>query len=129
MFCGLPRYPVITVPHLIKYSKPVQTGMASNEVEGIFVGNSDSVFYEEINIQLITINGPKLSGSIACQDASHILFKECLEFGKSSNFDGVRYGFKVVLVVTFKLKLAISVHELISLHYFEFKSRVSHQCS
>ncbi len=45
--------------------------------------------------------------------AKFVIFKECLEFGDFTNFDGARFGYKDGQVVTFKLKSAINVDDLI----------------
>ena len=97
------------------------------EVEGIFCINNDRAFREEIEVQFLTLNGLKFCGSITYQEAKHVVFKECLGFGDFTNFDGARVGFKGVPVVTFKLKTAINVDELINVQRFIFARKSTRQ--
>jgi hypothetical protein len=83
------------------------------EAEGVFDIKNDRALRQEIEIHFLTINSEKFFGSITYQEAKHHVFKECLGFGDFSNFDGARVGFKGSPTVTFKLKTAINVDELI----------------
>ena len=55
------------------------------------------------------------------------IIRDCLGFVDFSNFDGVRFAFRGIPVVVFKLKTAINVDELIGLQNFEFKRSSTRQ--
>ena len=97
------------------------------EVEGIFCIKNDRALREEIEVQFLSLNNEKFSGTITYQEAKHVIFKDCLGFGDFSNFDGARVGFKNVPVVTFKLKTAINVDELFHLRKFIFHRKSTRQ--
>ena len=52
------------------------------------------------------------------------IFRDCLGFRDFKNFDGVRFAYKGVRIVTFKLKEAINVDELISIKHLYYKRKV-----
>ena len=81
----------------------------------------------EIEIGLMTLNGNKFIGSITPQEAKFTIYRESLGFPDFSNFDGVRFAFRGVPVVVFKLKTAINVDELIGIQNFEFKRTSTRQ--
>ena len=97
------------------------------EAEAIFDIKNDRALRQEIEVHFVTINGEKFFGSITYQEAKHLVFKDCLGFGDFSNFDGARVGFKGSPTVTFKLKNAINVDELIHLQRFNFMRKSSRQ--
>ena len=55
------------------------------------------------------------------QEAKHGIFRDCLGFRDFKNFDGVRFAYKGVRLVAFKLKEAINVDELIGIQHFDYK--------
>ena len=63
---------------------------------------------QEIEIGLMTLNGTKFIGTITPQEAKFTVFRDALGFNDFSNFDGVRFAFRGVPVVVFKLKTAIN---------------------
>ena len=82
---------------------------------------------QEIEIGLISLNGNKFIGTITPQEAKFSIYRDCLGFVDFSNFDGVRFAFRGIPVVVFKLKTAINVDELIGLQNFEFKRSSTRQ--
>jgi hypothetical protein len=90
------------------------------EVEGIFSVNNDAGMRQEIEVHFLTINGVKFTGSITHQEAKHVIFKGCLEFGDFSNFGGAHVGYRGAPTITFLLKSAINVDELYHLQNFDF---------
>ena len=84
------------------------------EAGGIYSINNEGALREEIEVEFGTIDGEKFHGTITHREAKHCIFKECLGFGDYSNFDGARIGYKGAPVVTFKLKMAINVDEIVS---------------
>ena len=89
-------------------------------VEGQFGIQNQGHMREEIEISLLTLNGNKFMCTITPQEAKINIYRDVLKFGDFSNFDGVRFAFRGVPVVVFKLKSAINVDELIPLQNFEF---------
>ena len=53
-----------------------------------------------------------------------LIYRDCLGFKDFANFDGVRFAYKGVRIVAFKLKEAIDVDDLIKLQYFDYKRKV-----
>ena len=76
-----------------------------------------------IEIELISCDGEKFTGSLTMQEAKHGIFRDCLGFKDFKNFDGVRFAYKGVRMVAFKLKEAINVDDLIHIQYFDYKRR------
>ena len=59
------------------------------------------------------------------QEAKHGIYRDCLGFKDFSNFDGVRFSYKGVRIVAFKLKDAIDVdQQLIGSQFFDYKRKV-----
>ena len=58
------------------------------------------------------------------QEAKHGIFRDCLGFKDFKNFDGVRFAYKGVRIVAFKLKEAINVDELVPIQHFDYKRRI-----
>ena len=94
-----------------------------NQVDPLFGVNNDGPFRQEIEVGIATLNGNKFFGSITHTEAKFTIFRDCLGFGDCSNFDGVRHSYKGMPVLTFKLKSAINIDELIGLQFFEFKRK------
>ena len=57
------------------------------------------------------------------QEAKYDIFRDCLGFKDFKNFDGVRFSYKGIRIVTFKLKEQIDVDELIGKQFFSYKRR------
>ena len=55
------------------------------------------------------------------QEAKYDIFRDCLGFKDFKNFDGVRFSYKGIRIVTFKLKEQIDVDELIGKQFSSFK--------
>ena len=51
---------------------------------------------------------------LVMQEAKYDIFRDCLGFRDLKNFDGVRFSFKGIRIVTFKLKEQIDVDQLIN---------------
>ena len=81
----------------------------------------------EVNLETLNGNGNPFRGTITRQEAKHHIFKESLGFVDFSNFDGVRFTWKNMPVVVFKLKTAINVDELLPVQFFQFKRKSSRQ--
>jgi hypothetical protein len=90
------------------------------EVEGIFGVNNDAGMRQEIEVHLLKMNGEQFTGSITHQEATHIIFRDCLEFGDFSNFEGACVGYRGAPTVTFLLKPPINADELFHLQNFDF---------
>ena len=58
------------------------------------------------------------------QEAKHGIFSDCLRFKDFKNFDGVRFAYKGVWMVAFKVKEAIDVDELIPIQHFSYKQKI-----
>ena len=96
-----------------------------NQIDPLFGVNNDGHMRQEIEIGIVSLNGNKFFGSITPTEAKFTIFRDCLGFGDCSNFDGVRHSYKNMPVLTFKLKSAINVDELIGIQHFEFKRKSS----
>ena len=86
--------------------------LGSNLVEADFGVFNKGRMRQEIEIGLISLNGSKFIGTITPQEAKFTVYRDTLGFPDFSNFDGVRFAFRGILVVVFKLKTAINVDEL-----------------
>ena len=91
------------------------------QVDPVYLVKNSGAMREEIDIQFDTLNGKPFRGTITPSEAKHGIYKEALGFEDFTNFDGVRFGFKGVPVVTFKLKVAMNIDELLCVQFFEFK--------
>ena len=58
------------------------------------------------------------------QEAKHGIYRDCLGFKDFANFDGVRFAYKGVRIVAFKLKEAINVDQLIGKQYFDYNGKI-----
>ena len=90
-------------------------------LQDIIVANNDGAWREEIEIELRGENGEAFTGTITMQEAKHGIYRDCLEFRDFTNFDGIRFGYKGIRMVTFKLKEQINVDNLIEKQNFTFK--------
>ena len=84
-----------------------------------FVSKNDGAFRSEIEVEIKTKDGAGFVGTVTRHEAKHVIYKETLGC-PFSNFRGVRFGFKGVLVVTFMLKEPINIDDLASFQDFSF---------
>ena len=54
-------------------------------------------------------------------EAKHGMNRDCLGFKDFRNFDGVKFSYKRIRIVTLKLKEKIEIDQLIGKQHFEFK--------
>ena len=88
--------------------------------QDIVVVNHDGGWREEIEIELRDEKGESFNGTITMTEAKYGIFRDCLGFKDFKNFDGVRFSFKGIRLVTFKLKEQVDVDELIDRQYFDY---------
>ena len=91
-----------------------------NAVFGVF---NEASFREEIEVELLTIDGQPFRGSITVLEAKHGIFRDCLGFKDFANFDGVRLLFKGIYSATFKLKEPINVDGYYEMRNFDYNRR------
>ena len=96
----------------------------SNKKLEVTTVRNEGALREEIEIELVSCDGVKFTGSLTMQEAKHGIFRDCLGFKDFKNFDGVRFAFKGVRIVAFKLKEAINVDDLIDIQHFDYKRRI-----
>ena len=60
---------------------------------------NDGAIREQIEIELISCEDEKFTGSLTMQEAKHGIFRDCLGFKDFKNFDGVRFAYKGVRIV------------------------------
>ena len=104
-------------------TKPVTLDQPLTGLEIITVCNEGQM-KQEIEIELLSCNDAKFTGSLTLQEAKHGIYRDCLGFKDFKNFDGVRLAYKGVRIVAFKLKEAIEVDKLIPMQFFDYKRRV-----
>ena len=80
---------------------------------------NEGAFREELEVEILTINGNPFRGSITHQEAKHRIFKEVLGC-PFSNFRGVRLGYTTCPTATFMLRAAINIDDLASCESFDF---------
>ena len=69
----------------------------------------------------------KFIGTITPQEAKFSIYRDILGFSNFTNFDGVRFAYRGIPVLVFKLKTAINVDELIGMQNFEFRRKSTKQ--
>ena len=79
------------------------------DLDVITVTNNGSL-REEIEVELVSCDGENFTGSLTMQEAKHGIFRDCLGFRDFKNFDGVRFAYKGVRILAFKLKEAIDIN-------------------
>ena len=111
-------------------TQAIQAVQAAQHIQGpcttgleIVTINNVGAIREEIEIELLSCEGASFTGSLTMQEAKHGIYRDCLGFKDFKNFDGVRFAFKGVRIVSFKLKEAIDVDKLIKMQHFEYKRR------
>ena len=87
----------------------------------IVVVTHDGAWREEIEIEMRNEDGESYIGTVTMTEAKHGIFRDCLGFTDFKNFDGVRFSFKGIRIVTFKLKEQIDINKLIEKQHFDFK--------
>ena len=112
-------------PELVQQEHLRNTG--PNQTQPIFSLKNEGAMREEIEIEIQTINDKPFKCSITFTEAKHSIFKEALGFCDFRNFDGVRFGFKGIPLVIFKLKTPINVDELLCVQFFEFSRNYKRQ--
>ena len=112
------------VPEMEKSkSPPGKTRNQDGRLELTTISNEGSM-RQEIEIELLSCEDEKFTGSLTMQEAKHGIFRDCLGFKDFKNFDGVRFAFKGIRIVAFKLKEAINVDDLIELQHFDYKRKI-----
>ena len=81
---------------------------------------NDGAWREEIEIEMRNEDNESYIGTVTMTEAKHGIYRDGLGFRDFKNFDGVRFSFKGVRTVTFKLKQQIDVDKLIEKQFFEF---------
>ena len=66
-------------------------------------------------------DGQGYTGTITMTEAKHGIYRDCLGFVDFKNFDGVRFSYKGIRIVMFKLKEQIDIDNLIEKQHFKFK--------
>ena len=74
-----------------------------NSISIVTVSN-DGAWREEIEIEMRNHDGENFTGTITMTEAKHGIYRDCLGFRDFTNFDGVRFSYKGIRIVTFKLK-------------------------
>ena len=87
--------------------------------------SNDGAWREEIEIEMRNEDNESYTGTVTMTEAKHGIYRDGLGFRDFKNFDGVRFTFKGVRTVTFKLKQQIDVNKLIEKQFFEFKKHYS----
>ena len=96
----------------------------ANESAGLkplFNYTHDGAIRDEIEVEILTKNERKFTGSITPLEAKYDIYLGALGFENHDNFDGVRINFKGKLVVTFKLIEPINIDDLAGIENFVFK--------
>ena len=93
----------------------------SAALKPLFNHTSEGAVRDEIEVEILTKNGRKFTGSITPLEAKYEIYIKALCFENHDNFDGVRINYKGKLVVTFKLIEPIDIDNLASVEHFEFK--------
>ena len=99
------------------------TVVDDNPIEPILDVKNESEHREEIEVELVSMNGQPFRGSITKLEAKHGIYRDCLGFKDFTNFDGVRLLFKGTYSATFKLKEQINVDEWYEKRLFDFNRR------
>ena len=95
----------------------------SNELKPLFKYTHDGAIRDEIEVEILTKNERKFTGSITPLEAKYDIYQGALGFENHDNFDGVRINYKGKLVVTFKLIEPMNIDELAAVEYFDFKRK------
>ena len=62
----------------------------------------DGAWREEVEIELRDLNDESYNGTITMQEAKYDIFRDCLGFKDFKNFDGVRFSYKGIRIVTWE---------------------------
>ena len=112
-----------TQPQASKQKSPYIPGQIKPPQE-IVVANHDGAWREELEIELRGENGEAFTGTITMTEAKHGIYRDCLGFEDFKNFDGVRFSYKGIRLVTFKLKEQMDVDSLVERRHFDYKRPV-----
>ena len=93
----------------------------NEEFKPLFEYKHDGAMRDEIEVEILTKNERKFTGSITPLEAKYDIYLKALGFENHDNFDGVRISYKGKLVVTFKLIEPINIDDLKAYENFEFK--------
>ena len=69
--------------------------------------------------------GESYTGTVTMTEAKHSIYRDGLGFADLKNFDGVRFSYKGIRLVTFKLKEQIDIDQLIEKQHFAIKRTFS----
>jgi hypothetical protein len=83
---------------------------------------NEGAFREELEVEILTINGNPFRGSLTHHEAKHRIYKEILGC-PFSNFRGVRLGYRTCPTATFMLRKVINIDDLASCENFEFERK------
>ena len=83
----------------------------------------DGAWHEEIEIELREAEELSYNGTITMQEAKYEIYRDCLGFKDFKNFNGVRFSFKGIRIVMFKLKEQVNVDQLIDKQFFTYKRK------
>ena len=108
-----------------KIRQPKVSGRANEsndpELKPLFNFVQDGAMRDEIEVEILTKNNRKFTGSITPLEAKYDMYIKSLQFENHDNFDGVRINYKGKLVVTFKLFNPINIDDLDAYERFKFK--------
>jgi hypothetical protein len=105
-----------------KIRQPKEDGRTTEpELKPLFNYVQDGAMRDEIEVEILTKNNRKFTGSVTPLEAKYDIYIKALQFENHDNFDGVRINYKGKLVVTFKLIQPINIDELDAYERFEFK--------
>ena len=97
------------------------TAAGGQGLQDIVTVSNDGAWREDVEIELWHEDGESYTGTVTMQEAKYGIYRDGLGFRNFKNVDGVRFSFKGVRTVVFKLKEQINVDELIEGEYFDFK--------
>ena len=93
----------------------------NEEFKPLFEYKHDGAMRDEIEVEILTKNERKFTGSVTPLEAKYDIYLKALGFENHDNFDGVRINYKGKLVVMFKLIEPINIDDLEAYENFEFK--------
>jgi hypothetical protein len=82
---------------------------------------------QEIEIALENLNNEPFKRTITPFEAKYGIYSQCLDFPDFENFEGCRFGYKDLFVISLILKSAINVDELLPIQYFKYYRKLSRQ--
>ena len=76
---------------------------------------------EETEVEMRNEDGESYNGTVTITEAKHGIYRDCLSFHDFKNFDGVRFYYKGIRIVTFKMRDQINIDKLIDKQHFDFE--------